>query len=86
MLGESWPKPMSGREINYLDEADLRAGIPHSEKIEQFPAAPFVGELGYADILQTLKVRYRFLSRGRYDATGESPGNRRLRRERSTVT
>ena len=48
---------------SYRDEANLRAGIPHSEKIEQFPAAPFVGELGYADILQSLKARYRFLSR-----------------------
>ena len=42
---------MNGHAINYLDEADLRTGIPHSEKIEQFPAAPFVGELGYANIL-----------------------------------
>jgi hypothetical protein len=47
----------------YRDEATLRTSIPHSEKIEQFPAAPFVGEIGYADILHTLKARYRFLSR-----------------------
>ncbi|CAN5359424.1 hypothetical protein BH11PLA2_BH11PLA2_38370 [soil metagenome] len=47
----------------YRDEARIRAAIPHSELLGQLPKGPFVGELSYADIVQVLTDRRRFLSR-----------------------
>jgi hypothetical protein len=45
----------------YRDTARVRAAIPHSERLMGLPVTPFIGELGYGDIVQVLRQqRCRF--------------------------
>lgn len=41
----------------------LREAIPHSDRLIGLPAAPFVGEVGYSDIIRLLRLRRRWFGR-----------------------
>lgn len=47
----------------YRDPHHLRAAIPHSDRIPQLPQLPFIGELGYRDIIDTLAKQRRSFGR-----------------------
>lgn len=57
--------PEKGQPLvsRYRDPAQLRAAIPYSELIPAFPRLPFIGEMGYLDIVQLLQKQRRWLSR-----------------------
>jgi hypothetical protein len=48
---------------NYRDPGRLRAAIPHSSLIRHLPRLPFIGELGYRDIIMILRHQQRWFSR-----------------------
>lgn len=47
----------------YRDEQRLRDAIPHSKQLMRLPNRPFVGELGYADVVAILETNRRFFTR-----------------------
>jgi hypothetical protein len=47
----------------YRDPGRLRAAIPQSERLIGLPAPPFVGELGYGDIVRVLRCQRRWFGR-----------------------
>jgi len=51
--------PLVGR---YRDPGRLRAAIPHAGRLIGMPRAPFVGELGYADLIRLLRGQSRWLT------------------------
>jgi len=55
--------PSKGNELvrYYSNTENVRAAIPHSDKLLGFPRNPFVGELTYGDVIRVLKrQRARF--------------------------
>lgn len=55
--------PTTGHPLvrKYKDLARLRAGIPRNDRLIGLPSVPFIGELGYGDIIQVMrKQRHRF--------------------------
>lgn len=59
--------PLVGR---YRDHRRLRAAIPHSDRLAGLPRWPFVGELGYGDIIETLRRQSRWLNRAERRVVG----------------
>ena len=57
--------PTAGHPLvaRYRDVTTLRAAIPHADRIPALPRTPFVGELGYADLVDVLRQRRRHLTR-----------------------
>ena len=47
----------------YRNPVQLRAAIPHSDLLAQLPRLPFIGELGYLDIIRILRQQKRWFSR-----------------------
>jgi hypothetical protein len=47
----------------YRDAVRLRAAIPHSDLIPRLPRLPFIGELGYLDVVRILRHQQRWFSR-----------------------
>jgi hypothetical protein len=47
----------------YRDHQALRAAIPHSDRLVGLPKSPFVGELGYSDLVETLNKQSRWFGR-----------------------
>jgi hypothetical protein len=47
----------------YRDPVHLRSAIPHSELIPRLPRLPFIGELGYLDVVQILRKQRRWFTR-----------------------
>lgn len=41
----------------------LRAAIPHGERLRELPRFPFIGELGYRDVIDSLSRQMRFYSK-----------------------
>jgi hypothetical protein len=55
--------PTKGHPLvhKYRDPEKLRASIPHSDRLIGLPQGPFIGELGYGDIVRVLqRQRCRF--------------------------
>jgi hypothetical protein len=48
---------------HYRDPAQLRAAIPHSDQIPRLPRLPFIGELGYLDLICILRQQRRWFTR-----------------------
>ena len=46
----------------YRDPARLRTAIPHSDLIPQLPRLPFIGELGYHDLVLLLRRQRRWFT------------------------
>ncbi len=57
--------PARGQPLvaRYRDPIQLRAAIPHSNQIPRLPRLPFIGELGYLDIVHILRQQQRWFSR-----------------------
>jgi len=57
--------PTKGHRLvqEYRDPARLRAAIPHNENLTHLPRLPFIGSLGYAELVSILRRRSRFYSR-----------------------
>lgn len=57
--------PCTGNPLvqEYRDERKLRAAIPDGEKLRDLPKAPFIGELGYWEVVQVLRKQERWFSR-----------------------
>lgn len=47
----------------YRDPANVRDAIPHAERLVGLPRSPWVGELGYADVIEVLRRQSRWLTR-----------------------
>ena len=47
----------------YRDPEQLRAAIPHSERLVGLPRLPFVGELTFADLVRVLRRQRRWFTR-----------------------
>ena len=47
----------------YRDPVRLRATIPHSDLIPRLPRVPFIGELGYRDVVGLLRRQRRWFNR-----------------------
>jgi hypothetical protein len=47
----------------YRNPERLRQAIPSGERLNGFPRSPFVGELGYRDVVQVLTANRRFFGR-----------------------
>lgn len=47
----------------YRDPARLRAAIPHSDLIPRLPRLPFIGELGYLDMVRLLRQQWQWFTR-----------------------
>jgi len=56
--------PDSGQPLvaRYRDPVQLRSSIPHSDLIPQLPRLPFIGELGYSDIVRILRQQQRWFT------------------------
>ena len=57
--------PKKGHELvqKYRDPEQLRAAIPHSDRLVGFPTLPFVGELSYQDVIDLLRRQRCWFSR-----------------------
>ncbi len=57
--------PEKGQPLvtKYRDPVKLRSAIPHSDLIPRLPRLPFIGELGYLDVVHILKNQKRWFSR-----------------------
>lgn len=57
--------PIKGQPLvqRYRDPDGLRRAIPHAEKLIGFPRSPFIGELGYTDIVSLLRRQTRWFNR-----------------------
>jgi hypothetical protein len=53
--------PHGGQQLvtRYRDPRHLRSAIPHSQLIPRLPKLPFIGELGFADLVQLLRTRWK---------------------------
>lgn len=56
--------PEKGQPLvaRYRDPARLRTAIPHSDLIPQLPRLPFIGELGYHDLVLMLRRQRRWFT------------------------
>src|SRR5581483_3349786 len=56
--------PDAGQSLvaRYRDPVQLRSSIPHSDLIPQLPRLPFIGELGYSDIVRILRQQQRWFT------------------------
>jgi hypothetical protein len=57
------PSPESYLVKRYRNETRLRKSIPHSDQLIGFPRMPFVGQIGYAQINDVLRRRFRFFTK-----------------------
>jgi hypothetical protein len=55
----------------YRDVGQLRAAIPHADRLVGLPRPPFVGELSYAHITRVLASNARFLTRAERQIVGD---------------
>jgi len=57
--------PIRGHPLvqRYRDSKRLKAAIPHSERLPELPRLPFIGELGFSDIVQILQRQKRWFGR-----------------------
>lgn len=57
--------PVKGHPLveRYRDPESLRTAIPHSDRLAGLPRCPFVGELGYGDIIGMLRQQSRWFTR-----------------------
>lgn len=57
--------PNRGQSLvrDYRNVGHLQQAIPNSHLIDPWPSSPFVGEVGYADVREVLRARYRFYTR-----------------------
>lgn len=60
VIGPEKGQPLVDR---YRDPVQLRAAIPYSDLIPRLPRLPFIGELGYRDIVEILQQQRRWFSR-----------------------
>lgn len=57
--------PRKGHALvdQYRDPNKLRASIPHSDRLINLPRLPFIGSLGYDDVVKVLRGRSQFFTR-----------------------
>lgn len=57
--------PTKGNELvrYYRDSKNVKASIPHSDKLAGLPRGPFVGELAYSDLIHVLRRQRRWFTR-----------------------
>lgn len=57
--------PRKGHPLvqQYRDPQNLRSSIPHSEQLTGLPPLPFIGSLGYDDVVSVLRSRIRLFTR-----------------------
>ncbi|MCA8988385.1 MAG: hypothetical protein KDA78_12120 [Planctomycetaceae bacterium] len=57
--------PMTGNPLvqKYRDASQLKDAIPDSERLSDLPKLPFIGELGYRDVVSILKQQRRWFSK-----------------------
>ncbi|MCA9026797.1 MAG: hypothetical protein KDA86_16440 [Planctomycetaceae bacterium] len=57
--------PTTGNPLvpQYRDPDRLRAAIPDGERLDELPRLPFIGELGYRDVIHLLKWQQRWFTR-----------------------
>lgn len=48
---------------SYRDADQLQKAMPHSDRLIGYPRSPFIGELSYSDIVNLLRLRFRWFSR-----------------------
>jgi len=51
----------------YRDPEKLRSAIPHSDLIPRLPRLPFIGEMGYLDVVTILRHQKRWFTRSERD-------------------
>lgn len=57
--------PTTGNPLvqKYRDASQLMEAIPDSERLNQLPSLPFIGELGYRDVINILSQQRRWFSK-----------------------
>lgn len=60
--------PLVGR---YRRQERLRAAVPHADRLIGLPRSPFLGELAYADIIETLRRQSRWFNRAERRVVGD---------------
>ena len=57
--------PTTGNPLveKYRDSSQLKEAIPDSERLSELPKLPFIGELGYRDVINILKQQRRWFSK-----------------------
>ena len=57
--------PSKGNELvrYYRNSENVKAAIPHNDKLVGLPRSPFVGELTYGDLIRVLKRQRRWFTR-----------------------
>ncbi len=57
--------PTTGNTLvqKYRDSSQLIEAIPDSERLGELPKFPFIGELGYRDVINILKQQRRWFSK-----------------------
>jgi len=57
--------PIKGHPLveRYRDPQTLKAAIPHSDRLMGLPAAPFVGEITFGDVVRVLRRQSRWFTR-----------------------
>lgn len=57
--------PTTGNPLvqHYRDTNQLKEAIPDSERLSELPRLPFIGELGYRDVVNILKQQRRWFSK-----------------------
>jgi hypothetical protein len=57
--------PTKGHELVkfYRDPKNVRAAIPHSDKLLGLPRGPFIGELTYSDLVRVLQRQRQWFTR-----------------------
>ena len=56
--------PTSGNSLvqEYRNADQLRAAIPHAERLKDLPGSPFIGELSYRNVINILAEQQRWFS------------------------
>jgi len=65
------PRKQHPLVANYRNDQNLFRSIPHAEKITSLPIRPFIGELGYHDIVQVLSHQRPRFSRSEQQVIGQ---------------
>jgi hypothetical protein len=57
--------PSGGSRLvqEYQDPDRLRQAIPHGQRLTTLPRTPFIGELSYKDVIETLDTQRRWFTR-----------------------
>ncbi|HWL08248.1 MAG TPA: hypothetical protein VNQ76_07585 [Planctomicrobium sp.] len=57
--------PTTGNPLvqEYRNPDRLRSSIPHGDRLKTLPKSPFLGELGYRDVVELLKRQQKWLSK-----------------------